>query len=316
MINLKAFAPEEPKVQDDEMAFGIVEAVFTLDGVLAESEDILRSVATVEEIKESITGREIGSSMLAYAGESIGQIAPSFVEGNSEEAVEQMEETLKDFGAKIMKLIKKILSAIGNFFKKLLPFLRGTGEKIDLLTTKLSGSKVEWKKKEGVINVYNNVDKIVSSVTVVVELLENVLDVVSSGSTIKPADFKDWDTMVKISKGEGEYDIEKNKADLGKEEKQKSEVAPSQILEKRDWRTIDSMNKKLGKLIPRIEKFVKKSVDTLEYDKDAFATFKVSPAEAIQGLAKYSRTFVGLLGGYLNDTLKALKQMAPAKEEK
>lgn len=314
MINLKAFAPKDPVVQDEVCALDMVDAILELDAVLAETDDIFRSVSTVEDIKSAITGREIDAALLAYAGESIGLIAPAFTEGDSEAAVQQMEEGLKDFGASVMKLIRKIMEAIKNFFKKLLPFISGTGEKIDILTTKLAkADKVEWKKDEGSVVIYNKISDVLTSVETVVAILENVLDVIAGGSLKSPDDFSQWKTMVDIAKGEGAYDIEKNKADVGKEEKPKSEVSASDYLATRDWKNVDSLNKKLSKLVPKIEKFVKKKVDKLEYDKEQFAD--ISPAEAIQALAKYSRTFVGLIAAYLNDTLKGLKQIKAVKSE-
>lgn len=307
MINLKAFENSARSADTEVAEFDIVDAVLTLDSVLEETGELIASANTVADVQAAVSGHEIGSAFLAYAGESIGQLAPAFVEGNSDEAVEQMEEGLKEFGKSVMKLIRKIMEAIGNFFKKILPFLRSSGEKIDLLTTKLGkADKLEWKKDDGTIKTYADVTKAVAAVEKLCDVLEDVLEKVSDGKLEAPTDFAHWDVMVAASKGEGDYSEETVKEITKSTEVAKKEVQPDTVIESRDWKALDSLNKKLGKLVPKIEKFVKKKVDSLEYDKEKF---DVSPAEAIQKLAKYSRSFVGFLGTYLNDTLKALKQI-------
>ena len=310
MINLKAFQPTDVVAEEKEGSmFDLVEAVLTMDSVLAETGELITSAETVEEIKESITGREIDGAILAYAGESIGQIAPSFVTGDSDEAVEQMEEGLKEFGKSVMDLIKKIFAAIGNFFKKILPFLRGTEEKIDGLLKKFEGKKVSWKKDEGEITVYENIKDLKINIDTVLKILEDVLEVVSKGEEIKGPDaFKEWPIMRVIGDESGQYSKETIEKITKKTTVKKSEKsADSVVADAKLVKDLSETYAKLNKLVPKIEKFVKKKMDELKYNKDAFKI--MSPVKIIQALAKVSRTYVGAIGSYYKDTLVALKQI-------
>ena len=146
MINLKAF--EHTTNDNGEFnEYDLVDALMAFNDTIVEIEDISRSIETVTEIKDAIDGREIDGAMLAYAGESIGQIAPAFIAGDSDEAVQQMEEGLKKATSAIGSIIKKIFTSISNFFKKVIGFFKKKSDDITEKVDKLTNQANEALKK-------------------------------------------------------------------------------------------------------------------------------------------------------------------------
>ena len=160
----------ETAAAEDVSTLDLLDSMLDLENVRIELASMVASYDTVMEIKESIAGREIGDAFIAYAGESLAPFAPAFVEGNSEEAVAQMEEGLKEAGAKVKKMLTTLVEKIRAFFKKIFAFFskkkKGKGgsssdsgsaiEHINDLVEKVNkakSSKLEWDKPEEVIDL-------------------------------------------------------------------------------------------------------------------------------------------------------------------
>lgn len=120
-------------ISDDREVFptelDVFDSLYATHTIALELDDLITSHDKVEEIKKAITGREIGDAFIVYAGDAIKPFAPAFVEGDSEKAIVQMEEGLKEVGRKIVDYLKKLIERIKAFFKKIIDFIRGKKKK-------------------------------------------------------------------------------------------------------------------------------------------------------------------------------------------
>ena len=132
----------------------IYETLLDINTMQYELGDMIKQYNTVRSISSTIAEHGICQTMQYYAGDAIESFAPAFVEGNSEEAVQQMEEGLKEVGKKIKEYLKRLIEKIKAFFKKVIGYfkkdtgstsskVKGMRDKIEKLL--MDADEIAWK---------------------------------------------------------------------------------------------------------------------------------------------------------------------------
>ena len=316
MINLKAFNNTVCSTDAENMSdYDMVTATLELNDIIAEVKELTESADTVAQIKAAITGREIDEGLLAYAGESIGQLAPAFVAGDSDDAVEQMEEGLKEFGKKVVDLVKRMVAAIVKFFKKIFPFLKKADEAMDDFIKKFDGQKVEWKSKDGkVIALSGDAEdaleitpEMIKEFLVYIDLIEDLADGLEKEEIKGPESFKDWKKIE-----EEAIDLQKSFADgdmdLPKDMIEKSKAKASDYVSvAKSLASVRADITSMEKAVKKLEKFANKPATDIRYNKDAFD--KMDPVTACRLFVKVIQKSMSFVAWINSETLKALKQI-------
>ena len=108
---------------------------------------LTREYNEVYSLKESLNGNDLSDSFVTYIGDGLDYIAPAYTTRNIPEAVEQMEEGLKEVGKKLVDTIKKYFKKFVDFLKRIIGFFKkskGTMETLDDIIK--SDKTYHWKK--------------------------------------------------------------------------------------------------------------------------------------------------------------------------